>query len=118
VVQVPDPRVDAIFGDESKRLSIPALTEIFPSQKEAQVAATEELKARAERTGTKAEPAGNVPAAWKDDPNTWHEWIESTVKPLLAGKPGPIARKEIEKQFGHNEANATVDEIYNAVMAK
>ncbi len=67
VVQVPDPKVDAVYGDESKRLTIPALTEIFASEKTAREVATEELKARAERQAAKSTASPNgakVPVAY------------------------------------------------------
>jgi hypothetical protein len=128
LVQVPDPRVDATYGeDEKKRLSIPALYEIFGSEKDAKVAADAELKARAEREANKAgavETKGSdatnaashmsigngkqLPDAWKELPDDWNNLLNDLRKEY-AGKPRPVVTKALKAREG--ELGATAEEI-------
>jgi hypothetical protein len=71
VVFVPDPRVDAVFGGEDKRVTLPALFEIFPDEAAAREVAVKEVaefkarqagQAAAEPTSASA-PAAPAPAA-------------------------------------------------------
>jgi hypothetical protein len=127
VVQVPDPRVDAIYGDD-KRLSIPAMTEIFASQAAAIAVAQKENAERAQREAAKngsTTPANSgdstIPEAWRNDPTEWNNWITG-LKTQFAGKPPPVVKASITKLVTESEAKgesigATVEEILTALKA-
>ena len=63
VVFVPDPRVDAVFGGEDKRVSRPALFEIFPDEATARSVATKEVAEFKARQGQATTPATTSPQA-------------------------------------------------------
>ena len=121
LVQVPDPRVDATYG-EDKRLTIPAFMEIFASEAAARtVAVKENLEREARKNGGEAANGDTprVPDAWSSDPDAWTTWI-AQVKGQLAGKPLPAVRAAVEKVVADGIAKgepvgATVDEIMAAL---
>lgn len=88
LVQVNSPVVDAVFGDESKRLTIPALTEIYENKTAALKVATDELEAR--KKAKEANGNGNhasagekkVPAGITE--KDWTEYVTG-VKAAIAG---------------------------------
>lgn len=127
LVQVPDPRVDAVYGDESKRLTIPALTEIFPNEAAAKQAGADELKARAERnaasatvsTGQDAAGSAPIPMIYADSPEVWKGFIdELKARPQIKGKPALVVKAYLEKSIDLTTAGVTLQEILTAVMAK
>lgn len=122
VVQVPDPKVDAVYGDENKRLTIPALTEIFSDEKAARQVASEELKQRDERkskASASSNGASGVPAAYANDAEVWWNYVGEFVgKPEVKGKPRPIVRAYLEKTVEFGQSGVTVDELTDAVMSK
>lgn len=103
LLPVPDPRVDAVYGDERKRLNVPVIAEIFADAKAAQAAAQAELDARATATGGEAEkvsapsavaPSPNgqrppVPANWAGMESDWMSSVQA-VKAEYAGKAKPV----------------------------
>lgn len=109
VVLVPDPRVDAVFGSEDKRLSRPGLFEIFPDEATARTVAVkeiEEFKARQAGTDTETDTSANVsaprppgparppvptptlavPAKWAQyGPEFWTNWLSQAPPNGVAG---------------------------------
>ena len=126
VAQVPDPRVDAVYGDESKRLSIPAVMDIFASEKLARETGAKELAERAERVAAKSGSNGSeadptVPKAWQSDPGAWKAWI-AELKAHYQGKQPPVVNAGIKKLVADAEAKnescgATVEQILAAMKA-
>lgn len=83
LVQVNSPVVDAVFGDESKRLTIPALTEIYENKAVAQKVATEELEAR--KKAKEANGNGNIKSIPEGvSEKDWNEYVAG-VKTAIAG---------------------------------
>lgn len=109
VLSVPDPRVDAVYGDEAKRLSVPCIVKIYNSEEEARVEAAAEMAGR-EGNGD-APPVSsvvaNVPTVSTPEvkvdlpaiPEAWDAYQDKTValdkwtaevKKLKAKYPGPL----------------------------
>ncbi len=116
LVPVATPVVDGTYKnskDDSKRLTIPAITEIFASQAEAQAIATKEIEARkkASGDGASAKPANGskqVPTAWAETPNEWPGYVKELMAPL-AGKPRPVVVKYLKEH--ESEIGATPEEV-------
>lgn len=100
LVQVPDPRVDATYGDDHKRLTVPCIYTVYPDAKTAKGEADEELARRKAGGDAHAGTNGNgpiatglqVPAAWKDlSREDFIAEVKNTAK-----KPIAAAAKELE----------------------
>lgn len=107
LLPIPNPRVDAVTGEDRKRLNVPVIAEIFATPQAAAEAAQTELNSKAAASGNDAPkvsvsaPAtvsSSVPANGKLPaiPGNWvgmdADWKASViaVKGQYAGKPKPV----------------------------
>lgn len=103
VMQVPDPRPDAVGGSAGNRFSIPALTAIFPGEAAA-------LASLSEEGGTAIAPqAGTppVPVIWKDNANLWQNQL-SEIMEKVGDKPLPVI---YESAGGETALGCTMEEL-------
>lgn len=90
---VPDPRVDAVYessGGDTRRLSVPALVEIFPDEAAARAAAEAE-GAESEGASTSSGSTKAVPDAYVDYPDMFHQAVERFKAKGVQGPPPVIA---------------------------
>lgn len=126
LVTVPDPRVDATYGEESKRLTLPIVAQIWKDRgqmmKDLDII-HEPTTAHANGNGSVAKVAqptsngtnGNglhVPAAWNGYTEDWKNYVREVIKPF-SGKPQPVIVSELKKMDGELQQNysATADEF-------
>lgn len=129
LVTVPDPRVDATYGDEGKRLTLPIVAQIWKDK--ADMMKTLEIEdkpavAHVNGNGSNGsaakvvQPASNgmngnglhVPAAWAGYVEDWKNYVREVIKPF-AGKPQPVIASELKKMDNELQQNysATADEF-------
>lgn len=114
LIQVTDPRVDATYGDDNKRLSIPAIAELFATKQEAEAAAKKDIermsKDKSNGNGHKLELS--IPKDWQDageeGVKAWHENV-AIIKAALEGKSGVSRAKFIGEKA--KELSVTTDEL-------
>jgi len=98
LIPVPDPRVDAVYtsgDDQVKRLSIPALMDIFASKEAAQAAAEADKVGDSSSSATTAATEGPaVPSDWADFPDDW----KSIVKEEKAKGPKPKVMRDLKAE--------------------
>lgn len=121
VVNVFDPRVDAVKKDDS-RLTIPALTEIFSDEKAARTVAAEEMKARDERKAAKSNGSVSgvvVPAGYVGQEQLWLDFVNPLKSnPSIKGKPAPMVMAFLKKSYPDEaQLGATYDELFKAVTS-
>lgn len=115
VIQVPDPDMKATYGDEAKRLSIPALVKIYSNQAEAKAEGDRELAERSAREAAKSNGNGTqatkpaIPEMWANEGEA--AWVDycKTLKQQLNGKPVPVQRAFLTEHAG--DIGATPDEV-------
>ena len=124
LITVPDPRVDATYGDENKRLTIPGVVQFFESEKEARATAeidiarakaSKEAKANGNGHSTNGHSALAIPDAWSDIPQDWNALV-AQLKNEFSGKPQPLIKKQLAARA--SEYAATADELYAWVTAE
>ncbi len=98
VITVSNPKVDAVYGEENKRLTIPVITELFRAKADAQTAADAD-KARSTKSIAIAHSNGNlqVPEQWTGMETEWSEAI-ATLKSEIGDKPLPMQRKIVKER--------------------
>lgn len=109
----PDPRKDAVYGSENKRLSLPIITEIFASEADAKAACQEDGDTPTEKQApiavTKSTPVTSneppLPSGWEDYRTVWME--ELARKKQANGDVPTIPPKKL----------AYVDKIATALSA-
>jgi len=110
LVMVPDPRVDATYGAESKRLSIPAITTIYADEAAARAAVVAEQGEGATSPASKPKAdAGTglaVPADWAGYESAWKEELGNKKKALNGALPPGPKLAALAK-----ELSASTDEI-------
>lgn len=87
---VPDPRVDAVYTSSSgdtRRLSVPALVEIFPDEAAAHAAAEAEGAESEGASTTSASTKKAIPDAYADYPEMFHQAVERFKAKGVAGPP-------------------------------
>lgn len=105
---VPDPRVDAVYGDEAKRLSIPALIEIYANEQEARAAAEQEgASAPTAKTGEEKDSGPGLPAAWQAYEKEWRAELKGRK---TEGSKGKLPAAPVLKRMA-GELDCTVDDI-------
>lgn len=109
VVLVPDPRPDAVYesktSGETKRLTIPCVTEIFGSEKEAREIVAKEREERGQTEGTPP-----LPDAWAEISTDWAECVLS-IKQVAKGSAAiPIVAKAIKELYG-SDLGASAAEV-------
>lgn len=116
LVSVPDPRADAVYGDEGKRLTVPVVTNLWRDK--ASLMRDLELEEKATTTvsnGANSAVNGNglkLPAAWADYPDDWKNTVREIVKPF-SGNPKPVLMAKLREQNDSLKQNygATADEF-------
>ena len=113
LLSVNDPKTDAVFGDENKRLSIPVIGELFNTKKDAEAAAKVDIERASKNKPTADKPAKSadglvVPIQWAEMPEDWKGAVR-TLKEELKGKPLPVLKKELKSR--EESIGATAEEI-------
>lgn len=117
LVSVPDPRADAVYGDESKRLTVPVVTNLWRDK--ASLMADLQLDEKAPATAANNGNNGNaavggpkLPAAWTEYPDDWKGTVREIIKPF-AGSPKPVLAAKLREQNDSLKQNygATADEF-------
>jgi hypothetical protein len=103
---VPDPRVDATYGDDDKRLSIACLMEIFPGEKEARAAAEAE-GAVAETSKPKKSDGPALPGEWDGFETEWLEELRGIKEGAKDGKLPTLPKLKAAAE----SLSCTVDDI-------
>lgn len=107
LVLVPDPRVDATYGAEGKRLTIPALTTLYANQEAAQAAVEKERGEDIVAVASSKKAAGlAVPADWTGFEDAWKDELANKKSALDGVLPTGPKLAALAK-----ELSASVDEI-------
>lgn len=104
VMQVPDPRPDAVGGSAGNRFSIPALTAIFPDEAAALASLGEDGGTAAVTSQTGAPP---IPEKWKDHPKYWENQMAEIME-LTGSKPLPVIYDDMG---GETALSCTAEEL-------
>lgn len=108
LVSVPDPRADAVYGDENKRLSVPVVAGLWMNKEGLMRDLQLEEKTATTSNGKVAVGGGpKLPKEWADYPTDWKGLVREVIQPY-AGSPKPMMIAKIR------ERDAELKETYHA----
>lgn len=128
IITVPDPRADATYGEEHKRLTLPAIAQIWRDKasmmKDLEIDEKPVVATKANGNGTNGhapKPATNgngngnglhVPTVWAGYVEDWKNYVREVTKPL-AGKPQPVIIAKLHEMDAElqQQYSATADEF-------
>lgn len=119
LVSVPDPRADAVYGDEGKRLTVPVVTNLWRDKASLMADLQLEEKAPAANASNsgngsvaKAASGPKLPKAWEQYPDDWKGIVREIMKPY-AGTPKPVLSGKLRERSDELKQtyDATADEF-------
>lgn len=114
----PTGRTKANQNGEQVTELIAFVAEVYASEQAALAAVAGGDVAMENAKATKPTTNGKVPAAYADQPDAWHSYVNDFRNhPDVKGKPKPVIKKYIEANVKAEDIGATLDELYQAVIA-